>query len=150
MQSQMPGPREKLCHRAGWRCGQVVGVRRRYSKIDCNDEQRVESCRFGGPFEIENRKDARNQRGSDVLCRKPAVNVGTKRLYDGKYSKPLQSQEENGESCKEVQGSRDGQMLIDCQVPVDRTPTGYRVPGFLRFEILLRWEIRQHTRKLMG
>ena len=28
-------------------------------------------------------------------------------------------------------------MLIDCRVPVDRMPTGYRVPGFLRFEILL-------------
>ena len=28
-------------------------------------------------------------------------------------------------------------MLIDCQVPVDWMPTGYWVPGFLRFEILL-------------
>ena len=33
MRSQMPGPREKLCDGAGWRCGQIAGVRRRYSKI---------------------------------------------------------------------------------------------------------------------
>ena len=76
MRSQMPGPREKLCDGAGWRCGQIAGVRRRYSKIDCNDEQRAESCKFGGPFEVE-KKDAGNQRGSDV-------------------SKSLQSREENG------------------------------------------------------
>ena len=56
MRSQMPGPREKLCDRAGWKCRQVAGVRRRYSKSDCNDEQRVESYKFGGPFG----EDARN------------------------------------------------------------------------------------------
>ena len=28
-------------------------------------------------------------------------------------------------------------MSIDCRVPVDRTPTGYQVPGFLIVEILL-------------
>jgi len=34
-----------------------TGVRQRYSKIDCNDEQRAEGCKFGGPFEVE-KKDA--------------------------------------------------------------------------------------------
>ena len=55
----MPGPREKLCNRAGWRCGQVVGVQQRYSKSDCNNEQRAKSCKFGGLFEVE-KKDVRN------------------------------------------------------------------------------------------
>jgi len=54
-----------------------------------------------------------------------------------KYSKPLQSREENGENCKEVQGMAGCRLT---RVPVDQTPTGYRVPGFLRFEIMLSRE----------
>jgi len=56
MRSQMLGPREKLCDGAGWKCGQVAVVQRRYSKSDCNNEQRAESYKFGGLFG----EDARN------------------------------------------------------------------------------------------
>ena len=30
--------------------------------------------------------------------------------------------------------------VVDDRVPVDQMPIGYRVPGFLRFEIMLRQE----------
>jgi hypothetical protein len=40
--------------------------------------------------------------------------------------------------CEETQGGWPD--VVDDRVPVDRMPIGYRVPGFLRFEITLRRE----------
>jgi len=126
-------PREKLCDGASWRCGQIVGMQWRYSKIDCNNEQRAESCKFWGPkLEVE-KKDARNQRGSDVLHRKPAVNAGTKRLHDRNTVNHCRVEKRTEKTIKKCRGWPDVDWLSgSCW------PDTYRLSGSWLLEI---WDI---------